>query len=131
MSAIAPHRHLLVFLRSYRVQFAQSALAGLLDMSAKAESNQLKAAYSSPTGKQTFESPLSPITDANRSTQEKTAYLSDLRAKTSKLQDDINAFLTQKMEEDKTLQASSGQKAKVDEDKEEMMYGEEDPEEDG
>lgn len=68
--------------------------------------------------------------------QEKTAYLNQLRSGASKLQADINTFLTQKMEQDKaseTAKTGGGGKKKVtiDEDKEEEMYGEEDPENDG
>ena len=46
-----------------------------------------------------------------------------------KLQEDINSFLTSKMEEDKTLAASAGIKA--DEKAEEDNYGEERVEEEG
>ncbi|KAF2219161.1 Gon7 family-domain-containing protein [Elsinoe ampelina] len=99
-------------------------------MSLIVNGNQLKATYVSPTGDQSFTHSLSSIDQANRSTSDKTAYLSDLRSKTSKLQDEINVFLTGKMEEDKAAHSDSGRKSKVDEDKEEEMYGEEDPEQD-
>ncbi|KAF4548223.1 Hypothetical protein D9617_30g011270 [Elsinoe fawcettii] len=95
------------------------------------DSNLLIASYSSPNGSHNFEIPLTSVAEANGSTGAKTDYLSNLRSKTSKLQDDINVFLTQKMEEDKAASATAGQKSKVDEDKEEEMYGEEDPEQDG
>ncbi|KAG8625751.1 hypothetical protein KVT40_006152 [Elsinoe batatas] len=99
-------------------------------MSSTGDGNQLKATYVSPTGKQSFTHSLSTIDQANRSTSDKTGYLSDLRSKTSKMQDEINVLLTSKMEEDKAAQSGTGQKSKVDEDKEEEMYGEEDPEQD-
>ncbi|PNS21003.1 hypothetical protein CAC42_3340 [Sphaceloma murrayae] len=95
------------------------------------QENKLKAAYRSPADQKILDTPLGSIADANASTQARAAYLSDLRSKTSKLQDDINAFLTQKMDEDKAGQVASGLSGKVDEDKEEEMYGEEDPEKDG
>lgn len=63
------------------------------------------------------------------STAEKTEYLSNLRQSVTKLQDEINTFLTEKMEEDKALAAKAG--LKVDEKKEEERYGEEDVEDEG
>ena len=42
------------------------------------------------------------------SVEDKTAYLSELRTSTKKLQEDINAFLTQKMEEDKLHAVTNG-----------------------
>ncbi|KAF2154465.1 hypothetical protein K461DRAFT_293108 [Myriangium duriaei CBS 260.36] len=92
---------------------------------------ELTANYSSPTGHKQFVSPLSSLVDANRSTSDKTAYLSDLRTKVTQLQDDINAFLTDKMAEDQAAEAAAGVKKNENEDKEEDMYGEEDPENDG
>ncbi len=43
----------------------------------------------------------------------------------TKLQDEVNASLTKKMEEDKALAAKAGVSDKVDEKKEEDFYGEE------
>ena len=63
------------------------------------------------------------------STKEKTAYLSALRKSVVKLQEDVNGFLTTKMEEDKALAASAGMK--VDDKAEEDNYGEERVEEEG
>lgn len=55
-----------------------------------------------------------------------------MRSEVSKLQDDVNAFLTQKMEEDKAKEAgNAGGKHNKDEERLEEMYGEEDVEEDG
>lgn len=48
-----------------------------------------------------------PPTDST-SVSDKSAYLSELRASTKELQDEINAFLTQKMEEDKLNAGSTG-----------------------
>ncbi|GAM86281.1 hypothetical protein ANO11243_042930 [Dothideomycetidae sp. 11243] len=92
--------------------------------------DELRATYTSPSGKKVFSTPLGSTTDANRSTTEKTAYLSDLRAKVSQLQENVNAFLTAKMEEDNAAQQAAGKTKTMDEDKEENMYGEEDPEND-
>ena len=64
-------------------------------------------------------------------TKKKTAYLSELRSSTKKLQEEINVFLTRKMEEEKAA-ASSGIKNqggtavdRAKEEKEEENYGEE------
>lgn len=84
----------------------------------------LKAEYVSPGATQTFSHPL-PSTSAAGSTEEKTSYLSALRTSIVKLQEEVNEFLTAKMEEDKAIAASNGAKAKVDEKKEEENYGEE------
>ncbi|KAK5011050.1 hypothetical protein LTR28_006092 [Elasticomyces elasticus] len=69
-----------------------------------------------------------------------TSYLSSLRANVSQLQNDINAFLTQQMEDDKARDAaaatsvaqkrSKSEKDREREKREEEMYGEENMEED-
>ncbi|CAK3960079.1 Hypothetical predicted protein [Lecanosticta acicola] len=89
---------------------------------------QLLGIYQSSTTTHTFSSELPPLPQGGGSVEEKTSYLSALRANVSKLQGDVNAFLTQKMEEDKSNERSS---KKRDEEKEEEMYGEEDPEKEG
>lgn len=89
---------------------------------------QLSADYQSPNGAHTFSSELLPLSREGQSVEEKTSYLSALRSNASKMQGDINAFLTEKMEQDKANEAGS---KKRDEEKEEEMYGEEDPEKDG
>lgn len=81
----------------------------------------LTADYASPTDTKTFTHPL-PCA-LNTSTKEKTEYLSALRKSVVKLQEEVNGFLTTKMEEDKSLAASAGVKA--DERGEEENYGEE------
>ena len=87
----------------------------------------LKADYASPNITKTFTYPLPPA--SNKSTKEKTMYLSALRKSVVELQDEVNGFLTTKMEEDKALAASAGMKA--DDKVEEENYGEEKVEDDG
>ncbi|CAK1355326.1 hypothetical protein CB0940_00939 [Cercospora beticola] len=91
----------------------------------------LAASYRSPISAQNFSLDLPPPPQSG-SVDEKTSYLAALRTNASKLQGEINTFLTQKMEEDKAAEAGKGTaKKKVDEQREEDMYGEEDPENDG
>lgn len=83
----------------------------------------LEAHYKSPEKTKTFVHPLNaPLTTL--STEEKTAYLSALQKSVSKLQEEVNAFLTQEMEHDKVGSLQDG--VKVDDKKEEANYGEED-----
>jgi hypothetical protein len=87
----------------------------------------MEASYSSPGGTQKFTYDLPPLPGNNVS--DKTNYLNALRSKSSELQGAINAFLTQKMEEDAKAAESGGAKKKSKkEEREEEMYGEEDPE---
>lgn len=87
--------------------------------------NKLMAEYKSPNGQHTFSYSLPTNTDPE-STKEVTAFLSDLRKSAIQMQKDINAFLTQKMEEDKASETNgTSTSTKVDEDKEEDNYGEE------
>ncbi|KAL9100573.1 MAG: hypothetical protein Q9163_004062 [Psora crenata] len=60
---------------------------------------------------------------SNQSTEQKTQYLSALHKSVVQLQDDINVFLTAKMEEDKAM--TVGKEGNVDEKNEEELYGEE------
>lgn len=86
----------------------------------------LKADYSSPSTTKTFEHTLPSLSSdpaSTKSTKEKTQYLSSLRQSVVKLQDEVNDFLTAKMEEDKALAATAGQK--IDDKAEEENYGEE------
>jgi len=91
------------------------------------------AHYASPNGAQTFSQELPALSAGN--VEEKTGYLNALRSKNTELQSDINAFLTQKMEEGaKTAEGGKGQsggKKSKKEEREEEMYGEDDPEADG
>ena len=84
-------------------------------------STALKVDYRSPTSTQTFRQFLP--SSSTTSTDEKTHYLSALRNSVTQLQEEVNTFLTSKMEEDKTLAAKAG--LKVDDKKEEENYGEE------
>jgi hypothetical protein len=87
----------------------------------------LHAKYASPKTAQSFEHPL-PAISPNHSTAEKTAYLSALRSSVVKLQEEINVFLTRKMDEDSAT--GHGAATKVYDEKEEENYGEEVVEED-
>lgn len=87
----------------------------------------LKAKYTAPDEAKSFAYQLPPA--STRSTEEKTAYLSALRKSVTKMQDDINVFLTNKMEQDKASASMAG--SKVDERKEEETYGEENVDDEG
>lgn len=82
----------------------------------------LQANYTSPGAKKAFIHNVPSLANPH-STEEKTAYLSALRSAVTKLQEDVNIFLTQKMEEDKGAAAVST--GKVDDKREEENYGEE------
>lgn len=75
--------------------------------------SNLLADYASPSGTHTFSASLAP-TSSSFSTAERVAFLGDLQSNLKILQSDINAFLTQKMADDKAGDA-----------KEEENYGEE------
>lgn len=90
----------------------------------------LTAQYTAPSATKIFSAPLVNLPSSDSTVQEKTAYLSDLRSKVSELQDGINIFLTQKMEEDKAKEAGQ-HTGNRNEDREEEMYGEEDAEDEG
>jgi hypothetical protein len=85
-------------------------------------SAHLTAVYTSPTATNTFSSPLQSTPTQQASSTEKSQYLGDLRQKVAQLQDDINHFLTEKMDQDKA--ATDGAQSK-DDPTEEDMYGEE------
>lgn len=78
----------------------------------------LSADYASPNGTQNFSAQL-PAASASSSTADRVAYFGDLQTNLKTLQTDINAFLTQKMADDKAGDT-----------KEEANYGEEVVEED-
>ena len=96
-------------------------------------SNALTASYASPSSAQVFSSSLPSLPKElnEQDVQKKTEYLAALRSQATQMQSDINTFLTQRMEEDKAAESGSSGKSNVQEDKEEEMYGEEDPENDG
>lgn len=81
----------------------------------------LQAEYSSTTSTKTFARSLPPSNVTN--TTEKTSYLSALRLSIVQLQDEINTFLTSRMEKDKALAIMTG--ARADDINEEEKYGEE------
>ncbi|RHZ58140.1 uncharacterized protein CDV56_106271 [Aspergillus thermomutatus] len=95
----------------------------------------LRAVYESPRpSTNTFEHQLSsphPSSDTSaENTKVKVAYLSELRSLVPKLQDEINVFLTERMEEDKKEAEAQGRQLSEKEAKEEENYGEEVVEED-
>lgn len=80
----------------------------------------LKAEYSSPGTSKTFAHLLPSSYTAT--TKDKILYLSTLHRSVVQLQDEINTFLTSKMEDDKALALKAGINT---DDKEEENYGEE------
>lgn len=94
--------------------------------------NNLHALYTSPQPSiqtQIFQHGLSPA-PVPSDTSSKVAYLGELRQLVPKLQDEINVFLTERMEEDKKAAEAQGRKESEKEAKEEENYGEENVEED-
>lgn len=94
----------------------------------------LKATYSDtnmPDSQHIFTHDVQQSSSVTTSAEAKSKYLSELRASTKTLQDEVNTFLTKKMEEDKAATATSipGKKKAKDEEEEEN-YGEEKVEED-
>ncbi|OJJ47070.1 hypothetical protein ASPZODRAFT_1888916 [Penicilliopsis zonata CBS 506.65] len=87
----------------------------------------LHAAYTAPCPPtaHTFAAPLSSAPTKTQDVQAKTAYLAELRSKVTVLQGDINVFLTERMEEDKTAAEAQGRTVSEQEAKEEENYGEE------
>ncbi|KAJ5864154.1 uncharacterized protein N7529_006070 [Penicillium soppii] len=77
----------------------------------------LSAAYTAPDANKTFEHEIPSTTGTLAAKQ---AHLTALQAQVPKLQDEINVFLTERMEEDKKAGQISAQEAK-----EEANYGEE------
>lgn len=93
------------------------------------ESRSLRASYNSPSESRNFGTQISTETSIEPDSKFKTAYLSELRSSTKQLQNDINVFLTQKMEEDKKI-VGDEDKRKTKDELEEENYGEEPAEED-
>lgn len=86
------------------------------------EKPTLSATYSATGSEEkSFEQPL-PLCSEEPSPTERTAYLAALRTSITDAQDQINAFLTQKMEEDN---AQVGAATSEDDAKAEENYGEE------
>lgn len=95
----------------------------------------LRAVYeSSQPSTRTFEymlsSPIASSKSLAENTKVKVAYLTELRSLVPKLQDEINSFLTERMEEDKKEAEAQGRQLSAKEAKEEANYGEEVVEED-
>jgi len=97
----------------------------------------LKADYQSPTASKNFQHVISAPSNLDTKpldVQAKTKYLSDLRASSKRLQEDINIFLTEKMEEDKRAQGqvntTGASVQKAEDELEEETYGEQVPEDD-
>lgn len=88
--------------------------------------NMLTARYSSSTGTKDFTCGLSVKCSPKATVHETTAYLSELRSGTKTMQENVNKFLTEKMEEDKT-QGPSTKSTKIEgqDEVEEENYGEE------
>ncbi|KAL4803173.1 EKC/KEOPS complex, subunit Gon7 [Aspergillus unguis] len=90
-------------------------------------SQTLQAAYTSPELNRAFShtvnAPAPNPSDEN--VQAKVAYLSELRKLVPTLQNDINIFLTERMEEDKKAAEAQGRQLSEKEAKEEENYGEE------
>ncbi|KIW72698.1 hypothetical protein PV04_00875 [Phialophora macrospora] len=97
-------------------------------------SASLSATYDSPSGHRDFTYTVSTPqvkNDGSVDIEAKTTYLSELRVSTRKLQEDINKFLTEKMEEDKKVAGPNGASRQESKDElEEENYGEEDAEDD-
>lgn len=92
----------------------------------------LTATYKSPKSSEAFSSNLPSLSSdpKDQDVNSKTAYLSALRSNIVQMQSDVNAFLTKRMDEDKASEAGTVGARRVKEEKEEEMYGEEDPEAD-
>jgi Gon7 family len=104
-----------------------------------ASKSTLRATYtynppsSSPNQTHVFTHPISsplPFPASPTAVKDKVHYLSELRASTKRLQEEVNVFLTQKMDEDKAGQAAEEKEkkaaaAKSQDELEEERYGEE------
>ena len=111
-------------------------------MSTDSNTNTLRAVYTSPQPSipskafqhQLSSSPVNTSDTSSPSSPEtvkaKVAYLSELRHLVPRLQDEINVFLTERMEEDKKSAEAQGSQQLEKEAKEEENYGEEVVEED-
>lgn len=85
----------------------------------------ISADYKSPSGTRTFEYPQRPVID-NPSGRDNAKFFTNLRKGLLNIQADVNTFLTEKMEEDKSnADAAAASGVREDEEKEEANYGEE------
>lgn len=81
----------------------------------------LTADYKSDAGQKQFKHDIGVVSEIS-STKDRVEYLDKLRSSVTVLQEEVNAFLTKKMDEDKAL---SEKDKKLDDKKEEENYGEE------
>jgi hypothetical protein len=86
-------------------------------------SQKLTADYNAPLSESRSFSHSLPACSSTPSTEDRRAYLSSLHASIGKLQDEVNSFLTQKMEDDQKMAVTG--RGIMDEVKEEQNYGEE------
>ncbi|CAL5874045.1 uncharacterized protein PFLUO_LOCUS8331 [Penicillium psychrofluorescens] len=86
----------------------------------------IEAVYTAPQGNRSFQHPISLDPTSDTATTKKT-HLAALQSLVPRLQDEINAFLTERMEDEKKAQ---GRVISEEEAKEEENYGEEVVEED-
>ncbi|OQO09169.1 hypothetical protein B0A48_06060 [Cryoendolithus antarcticus] len=84
----------------------------------------MEAHYISPTFSHSFTHPIRAQNSASSNAADKTTYLAALRNKSAQLQQEVNGFLTQKMEEDVQSAAQEGKVKKSQaEERAEEMYG--------
>jgi hypothetical protein len=86
----------------------------------------ITAEYTSPTATSphNISQPL-PSISASPSTDDRVAYLAEMQKAVKLLQDDVNVFLTQKMDEDKAGSGNGNGNGKADDAQAEDYYGEE------
>ena len=88
-----------------------------------------KAVYKSSSETRVF----NPAPSANSDSQSQATALTNARSQCKDLQQQINEFLTAKMEDDKKIEGSNGATngvKRANEDEDEQNYGEDEPEED-
>ena len=91
----------------------------------------LKAIYKGPADAQECFQTTAVACPREPTVEQKTIYLAELRQNVKQMQQNINAFLTAKMSEDKTRQGEAEKMAAKSKDEiDEELYGEEQPEED-
>lgn len=84
----------------------------------------ITAKYDSPNESKSFKYPISTSSDQS-SVESKVASLAQTRSSVKKMQEEINAFLTSKMEQDKAAQSGANAGSNVKDEEEEANYGEE------
>lgn len=96
--------------------------------------NKLGAVYATPNDTKDLSLNLPNVPSADSKVTDETAYLTALRSQITQLQDNVNSFLTQKMEDDNAASAATAQQGSATkaqhrkEQREDDMYGEEDAE---